>query len=427
MGLVHGLRGAYDDALAIYARAEVDGSQPIDEALLSAWVASAHYHRGDVDEARVAASAALARATESGDHRAFAAAHTALGNSNELSNNPTNAAAQYALALTAAERAGDALQIVRILNARGALELELGRFGPALEVLDEAVRLGDAVGFASFHARALVNRGRARQGVGRFEEAMADFTNARDIYERIGSPSIAYALTREGSMHALRGDAYLARAAFENAVRSARSTGDSQALAPALIGLAQAVVLDDPAAGAELAGRGAGPRARPGPDDDPPRGGPGGAGDRRSGGRESQWPTTRRPPRGPGVTTRAWPPASSWRPSRRSTRSAAIGLVEEAASVWMRSPAPYGTARNRLVFARIAGGAEGRAAAVEAERAFRSMGARGRPPTPRRSSTRSIARPVPRSGSSRSAASASSATATSSRRRRGSPRRPATS
>ena len=50
---------------------------------------------------------------------------------------------------------------------------------------------------------------------------MADFTAARAIYERIGSPSVAYALTREGSMHALRGDAFLARAAFENAVRAA--------------------------------------------------------------------------------------------------------------------------------------------------------------------------------------------------------------
>ncbi len=376
MGLVHGLRGAYDDALAIYARAEVDGSQPIDEALLSAWVASAHYHRGDVDEARVAASAALARATESGDHRALAAAHTALGNSNELSNNPTNAAAQYALALTAAERAGDALQIVRILNARGALELELGRFGPALEVLDEAVRLGDAVGFASFHARALVNRGRARQGVGRFEEAMADFTNARDIYERIGSPSIAYALTREGSMHALRGDAYLARAAFENAVRSARSTGDSQALAPALIGLAQAVVLDDPAAGAELAaealalGRdlapttillGAGRVALA-------------TGDRAAAESMAHDATTAARTRrdDPGMAAGLELEALTALDPER-----AISLVEEAASVWMRSPAPYGTARNRLVFARIAGGAEGRAAAVEAERAFRSMGARG--------------------------------------------------
>ena len=35
-------------------------------------------------------------------------------------------------------------------------------------------------------------------------------------------------------MHALRGDVFLARAAFENAVRAARDANDSQALAPAL-------------------------------------------------------------------------------------------------------------------------------------------------------------------------------------------------
>jgi ATP/maltotriose-dependent transcriptional regulator MalT/DNA-binding SARP family transcriptional activator len=376
MGLVHALRGAYDDALEVFARAERDGSDPVDEALLSAYIASSHTHRGNVEAARTASLDALVRAQAVGDQRALAAAHTAMGFTEELANNPTDATAQYALALIAAERAGDALQMVRILNARGALELELGRFEPAMEVLDEAVRLGDAVGFASFHARALVNRGRARQGIGRFEEAMADFTHARDIYERIGSPSIAYALTREGSMHALRGDGFLARAAFENAVRSARSTGDSQALAPALIGLAQAVVLDDPAAGAELAnealvlGRelapvtvllGAGRVALA-------------TGDRGAAEALAREATsaarTRRddPGMAAGLELEA---LTAVDPDR------AIGLVEEAASVWLRSPAPYGLARNRLVYARIAGGAEGRVAAVEAERAFRSMGARG--------------------------------------------------
>ena len=82
---------------------------------------------------------------------------------------------------------------------------------------------------------------------------MADFTAARAIYERIGSPSVAYALTREGSMHALRGDGFLARAAFENAVRAASDANDSQALAPALIGLAQTIVFDDPAQAARAA------------------------------------------------------------------------------------------------------------------------------------------------------------------------------
>jgi DNA-binding SARP family transcriptional activator len=376
MGLVHGLRGAYDDALAIYDQAETDGSQPVDEALLLAWRASTHYHRGELDAARDEATRALGLAMAVDDQRAQAAAHTGLGMSHELANEPAEAAAQYGLALTAAERAGDSLQMVRILNARGALELELGRFEDALEVLDEAVRLGDAVGFASFHARSLVNRGRARQGVGRFEEAMADFTLARDIYERIGSPSIAYALTREGSMHALRGDGFLAQSAFEAAVRAARGAGDNQALAPALIGLAQAVVLDDPdqasslaeealAIGRELApvtillGAGRVAFAR---------------GDRA------------------GAETLATEGAAAARARRDEPGMAAglelaaltaldhdraIALVDEAASVWARVGAPYGVARNRLVFARIAGGERGRAAAAEAEAVFRSLGARG--------------------------------------------------
>ena len=57
MGLVHGLRGAYDEALAIYARAELTGEEPAEEALLFAWIASAHYHRGDVPESAAAAAA----------------------------------------------------------------------------------------------------------------------------------------------------------------------------------------------------------------------------------------------------------------------------------------------------------------------------------------------------------------------------------
>jgi ATP/maltotriose-dependent transcriptional regulator MalT/DNA-binding SARP family transcriptional activator len=377
MGLVHALRGAYDEALGVFARYEAGpDDDPVDCALLSAYVASSQYHRGNVAEARAASRDALERAQAVGDQRALAAAHTAMGFTDELENHPTEASAQYTLALAAAERAGDALQMVRILNARGALELELGRFEPALELLVEAVRLGDMVGFASFHARALVNRGRARQGIGRFEEAMADVTTARGIYERIGSSQVAYALTREGAMHALRGDSFLARAAFENAVRSARSTGDAATLAPALIGLAQALVLDDPETAESMAdealtlGRdlspvtillGAGRVALA-------------RGDRARAESLARDATAaariRRddPGMAAGLELEA---LTATEPDR------AIALVEEAATVWLRSPAPYGIARNRLVFARIAGGAEGRAAAVEAGRAFRSMGARG--------------------------------------------------
>ena len=86
-----------------------------------------------------------------------------------------------------------------------------------------------------------MNRGRAHQGLGRFEEALADFSAAREIYDRVGSPSVAYPLVREGNLHLLRGDPLLARFAFDAAIRAARGAADAEGLAPALVGLAQVV------------------------------------------------------------------------------------------------------------------------------------------------------------------------------------------
>ena len=246
MGLVHGLRGAYDEALAIYARAELTGEHLAEESLLYAWIASAHYHRGDVAQSATAAERSLELANAAAMPRALTAAHTAMGMSSELAHDFHRAALEFDSALEWAEEAGDALQEVRIRNARGALELDRGDVAGAFRTLDEAVRLADTVGFATFHARALVNRGRAHQGLGRFEEALADFRSAREIYDRIGSPSVAYALVREGSLHMLRGDPLLARFAFESAIRSAEGAGDAEALAPALIGLAQCIAADEP-------------------------------------------------------------------------------------------------------------------------------------------------------------------------------------
>jgi ATP/maltotriose-dependent transcriptional regulator MalT len=376
MGVVHGVRGAYGEALAIYDRAEVDGTQPADEALLAAWIASAHAHRGDVEASRVAAEKAVALAIACDDPRAMAAAHTAMGQLHELTNDPGRAASDYAAALTAAERAGDFLQVARIRNARGALELERGRFDDALVILDDAVRHADTVGFAAFHARALVNRGRAKQGIGRFEEAMADFTAARAIYERIGSPSVALALTREGSMHALRGDAFLARSAFENAVRAAGNANDSQALAPALIGLAQTIAFDEPDRAVDLTGQ----AMTLGRDVAPVTILLGAArvalsvGDREKAERYAREAVdvARARRDDPGMAAGLELVALT-----ALDHDEALRLVDEAAGIWERSPAPYGLARNRLVFARIAGGEPGREAAADAERIFRSMGARG--------------------------------------------------
>jgi ATP/maltotriose-dependent transcriptional regulator MalT/DNA-binding SARP family transcriptional activator len=377
MGLIHGLRGAYGEALAIYSKAVVDGTQPADEALLDAWIASAHYHRGEVVESRDAAERALQRAQTAGDDRALAAAHTARGMSHDLDRRPTLARQEFDAALAAAERAGDSLQIVRIRTAMGSLALDAGRFADALEVLDGAVRMAETVGFAAFQARALVNRGRAKQGVGRFEEALADFAAARDIYERIGSPSVAYALTREGSLHVLRGDLFLGRSAFERAVRSAADAGDHHALAPACMGLAGAIALDDPDEARRLVAR----ALELGAELDPVDLHIGAArvalavGDRADAAAHAATVVSVADERrdDPGLAAGLELQAQTTDDPAEARR-----LVDAAAAVWERAPAPFGIARNRLVFAQLVGGLEGRAAAVDAEARFRALGARGR-------------------------------------------------
>ena len=376
LGLVHGLRGAYDEALDIYARAETTGEDPGEEAMLFAWIASAHYHRGAVADSAAAAARSLDLATIAGDARALCAAYTASGMSAELEHDFHRAAASFDRALEHARTAGDALQEVRIRNARGALEIDRGDVATAFATLDEAVRLADTVGFASFHARALVNRGRAHQGLGRFEEALADYSAAREIYERVGSPSVAYPLVREGNLHLLRGDPLLARFAFDSAVRAARGAADAEALAPALIGLAQVIVGDGPDRARELVAEG----VALGRDVAPLTVLLGAArvhvalgerGDAHRYAREAATIAAARQDQ-PGYAAGLEIQAQT-----TDDRDEAELLCERAGAVWQASAIPYGYARNRLILASILDGDPARRAAEEAASVFRSLGARG--------------------------------------------------
>ena len=376
LGLVHGLRGAYDEALAIYARAELTGDEPAEEALLFAWIASAHYHRGDVAESADAAARSLELALRSGDARALSAAYTAQGMGAELAHDFHGAARAFDRALELAEEAGDALQEVRIRNARGALELDRGDVGAAFETLDHAVRLADTVGFASFHARALVNRGRAHQGLGRFEEALADFTAAREIYDRVGSPSVAYPLVREGSLHLLRGDPLLARFAFDTAIGAARGAADAEALAPGLIGLAQTIVADDPDRARELAAE----SVALGRDVAPLTVLLGAARVHVALGERDAARTLAREATNVAAARQDQPGyASGLEIQAQTTTNAGEAelLCNRAADVWTAASIPYGYARNRLILASILDGDRARAAAEDAAGVFRSLGARG--------------------------------------------------
>jgi DNA-binding SARP family transcriptional activator len=256
MGLLHYLRGQLDAALAVYRRGLDDrAAEPGERALLLAWAATAHWLRRDVESCRALASEALTVAEACGDRRALAAAHTVLAMLAAHDGDRRANDAHYLLALRAAEDARDVLQTVRIRTNRASHFLEEGAYPEALQELEVAVRLAELTSFANFHALSLCNRGETRLRMGRLDEALVDVEASRVRYQQIDSEMVAYPLTLIGEVHRERGNLAQARAAYEEAVAIAETSGDRQALIPALAGLATLLVGDDPTRAAELAGR----------------------------------------------------------------------------------------------------------------------------------------------------------------------------
>ena len=144
IGLIHYLRGEPDAALTVYQRGVDDSAaDPVEMALLLAWMSTAHWIRGDVEPCRELATRALAAATSCGDHRALAAAHTVMAMLAALDGDRRGNDVHYLLALRAAEEASDVLQVVRIRTNRGSHFMEEGSYAEALQELDVAVRLAE--------------------------------------------------------------------------------------------------------------------------------------------------------------------------------------------------------------------------------------------------------------------------------------------
>lgn len=376
LGVIYGLRGAYDQALEIYDRAIVDGARPADEAFLHAWVASARRHRGEAEETAAAARRSLEAAELSGDERALAAAHAAMGNAHEMFRDIGSAVEAYGRALEAAERAGDALQRVRILTARGSLEIDRGHFAAALSDLESAVTLAAAIGFAAFHARALAERGRAKEWFGRFDEALSDVAGARALYARLNAPGRVYADLDEGELHLMRGDALRARAALEPAIRAARESNDSLQLGLSLASMAEATAPTDPDLARTLTAE-ALPIGRR-------LASPGTLigvaltslllGDRAEA--EALAIEAESLARIAGESPKV-ALAMEAQGLAVLDRDAGRRLVEAAHEIWVELGSPFGLAMNRYYFARLADAEAGREAAAEAEAALRGFGARG--------------------------------------------------
>jgi DNA-binding SARP family transcriptional activator/DNA-binding CsgD family transcriptional regulator len=266
LGLIHHMRGELSDALDLYrrgladsgprGRAEGDPSAGMrDLALTAAWGASAAWLCGQVDEARSLVGRAAGLAARSGDHSASAAAHTAMAMLAALDGDRHANDMHYLQALDHAERAGDIVQQIRIRTNRGSHFLEEGRYQRACAELDTAVHLAELAGFPFLRTLAVVNRAESRRRLGRLEEAARDVESALAEQQRLGSRLASYPLIVLGDVHFDQGDVGQARSCYQEAVGLAESAGDSQALVPALAGLAVAVATVDPDAGAQLAQR----------------------------------------------------------------------------------------------------------------------------------------------------------------------------
>jgi ATP/maltotriose-dependent transcriptional regulator MalT/DNA-binding SARP family transcriptional activator len=254
LGLVHHLRGDLDAALVAYGRGPDRDDAPAHAALL-AWRATAHWLRGEVDDARRCAEAAAAHpATPADDHlvaltntaTALVAASVGDRRANEV---------HHDLALAAARRAGDELQLARILTNRGSRHLENGDHDEALRETDEAIDLADRQGFAMILGVARCNRAEILLRTGRLDEAIADAETARETFGRIGSLNESYAHHLLGDARREQGDLVLAELAYERALRLSDPSGDRQGRVPAHLGLARTLVGTDPDAAAAAVAR----------------------------------------------------------------------------------------------------------------------------------------------------------------------------
>lgn len=255
LGLIHHLRGESAEALTTYRRGTIDGGRPAEEARLLAWWSGAHWLRGEFDEARELAARAQAGAKAAGDDRALAVVHTVLAMLAATDSDPRANAAHYLRGLDHAERAGDALQQIRIRVNRGSHYIAEARYVQGIAEVDVAIRIADLAGFATFRALAMNNRAEALLRLGRLDEAIAELERSRALYQRGESRLVAQPLANLGEVYRLRGDLAMARACYEEAIAVADQNRNVQALVPALAGLARIRVEDEPDAALGMAER----------------------------------------------------------------------------------------------------------------------------------------------------------------------------
>ena len=255
IGRLHHHRGEFSDAIAAYQRGPASDDGSADHAALRAWLATAHWLRGDLDEARRAAGAALRAAERREAAGDLALAHTVLALV-AISDGDRRAYERHdRQAFEAADRAGDDRLTARIRVNRGAHHLEEGRTTEALFETDRALALARRSRTGPVLPTALCNRAQVLLRTGRLDEAVADARASLAEFRALGSRGAGAVLALLGDIHQERGDLDVARRCYDDARAAAESVGDGQALVAALIGIARITAGSDPTAAADAVSR----------------------------------------------------------------------------------------------------------------------------------------------------------------------------
>ena len=149
--------------------------------------------------------------------------------------------AHHRLALTAAEQAGDVVQIVRLRNAD-----DDGPLVEQYEAATESLALIEAGGHPAWLANCLLNRGIIGLDLGRFEASEADLERARVIAARNGPAAELISLAFLAELGRIRGSVAPALQQFQRVVELADAVGDANVSSYARAGLARLVARTDP-------------------------------------------------------------------------------------------------------------------------------------------------------------------------------------
>lgn len=244
VAMVHYMTGDFRTALDVCAAAlpgVVPGAVDVDTVHLYVVRTAALLMVGETDESSACAGEALRRADGSGDDRALAAANLGAA----LTTRGEQREAYLRRAYEAAERAGDVVQLARILVNQADGLLDDARYATALDVAQRALRAAEQGAPPGLCVAALANVGEALMRLGSYDEAAFFFERSTRRSRQAGLRRAAPGLAGLGEVGRQLGHREQARMALEEAVEHARAAGEMQILVPALAGLTRLLLDGD--------------------------------------------------------------------------------------------------------------------------------------------------------------------------------------